>query len=65
MIRFFNRFSTKGGSCMKPLTVEWIAKAENDYRFCVREYRARRAPNYDRTMFGEYMRHVFAVLASL
>jgi len=50
---------------MKPLTVEWIAKAENDYRFCVREYRARRAPNYDRTMFGEYMRHVFAVLASL
>jgi len=36
---------------MKPLTHEWIAKAEGDYRTAGREWRVRRDPNYDAVCF--------------
>ena len=36
---------------MKPLTNEWIAKAEGDFTSALREYRARKAPNYDSACF--------------
>lgn len=36
---------------MKPLTHEWIAKAEGDYRTACREWRVRRQPNYDAVCF--------------
>ncbi|MEI6788771.1 MAG: HEPN domain-containing protein [bacterium] len=36
---------------MKPLTGEWIAKAEGDYRTACREWRVRRLPNYDAVCF--------------
>lgn len=36
---------------MKPLTSEWVAKAENDYASACREYRARKHPNHDLTCF--------------
>jgi len=36
---------------MKPLTREWIEKAEADWRTAQRECRARRAPNYDAVCF--------------
>ena len=36
---------------MKPLTHEWIAKAEGDYRTACREWRVRRLPNYDAVCF--------------
>ncbi len=36
---------------MKPLTREWIAKAEADYRTASREWRVRRQPNYDAVCF--------------
>jgi HEPN domain-containing protein len=36
---------------MKPLTHEWIAKAEADYRTACREWRVRRQPNYDAVCF--------------
>ena len=36
---------------MKPLTREWIAKAEGDYITATREFRARKAPNYDACCF--------------
>ncbi len=36
---------------MKPLTLEWIAKAEGDYRTACREWRVRRLPNYDAVCF--------------
>lgn len=32
---------------MKPLTGEWIEKAEADFNSAQREYRARKRPNYD------------------
>ena len=32
---------------MKPLTAEWVAKAEGDLTTAQRELRARKAPNYD------------------
>lgn len=32
---------------MKPLTREWVDKAEGDFHSCERETRARRYPNYD------------------
>ena len=32
---------------MKPITLEWIAKAEGDWNSAQREYRARQRPNYD------------------
>jgi HEPN domain-containing protein len=36
---------------MKPLTHEWIAKAEGDFATLLREMRARTAPNYDAACF--------------
>lgn len=32
---------------MKPLTAEWVAKAEGDFAMVEREARARRAPSWD------------------
>jgi HEPN domain-containing protein len=36
---------------MKPLTHEWIGKAEGDFATAKREVRARKAPNYDAACF--------------
>ena len=36
---------------MKPLTREWVNKAEGDYATAARETRARRSPNYDAACF--------------
>jgi HEPN domain-containing protein len=36
---------------MKPLTQEWIDKAEGDYASAQRERRARKFPNYDAACF--------------
>ena len=36
---------------MNPLTLEWVDKAEGDYLTANREYRARKAPNYDAVCF--------------
>ncbi len=36
---------------MKPLTREWVAKAEGDFATAQRELRARKAPNYDAACF--------------
>jgi HEPN domain-containing protein len=36
---------------MKPITIEWIAKAEGDWHSAVRESRARKYPNYDSACF--------------
>ncbi|OGA19394.1 MAG: DNA-binding protein [Betaproteobacteria bacterium RIFCSPLOWO2_02_FULL_63_19] len=36
---------------MKPLTREWVNKAEGDYATATREARARKSPNYDATCF--------------
>jgi len=36
---------------MKPITLEWVAKAEGDWDSAQREYRARQRPNYDATCF--------------
>ena len=36
---------------MKPLTQEWIDKAEGDWATANREYRARKNPNYDAVCF--------------
>lgn len=36
---------------MKPLTLEWIEKAEGDYRTACREWRVRRQPNFDAVCF--------------
>ncbi len=36
---------------MKPITLEWVAKAEGDFASALREYRARKAPNYDSACF--------------
>jgi hypothetical protein len=32
---------------MKPLTREWVKKAEGDFATAQRELRARKSPNYD------------------
>lgn len=32
---------------MKPIALEWVAKAEGDFATVEREARARKAPNYD------------------
>ena len=37
--------------CMKPATREWIEKAEADFVSAVREYRARKQPNFDAACF--------------
>jgi HEPN domain-containing protein len=36
---------------MKPLTHEWVEKAEEDFISAQREYRARKRPNYNATCF--------------
>jgi HEPN domain-containing protein len=36
---------------MKPLTGEWVKKAEGDFTSAQREFRARKAPNYDAACF--------------
>ena len=36
---------------MKPLTLEWVEKAEGDFISAQREYRARKYPNYDSACF--------------
>src|SRR6266849_3238744 len=36
---------------MKPLTREWVEKAEGDFATAGRELRARKAPNYDAVCF--------------
>jgi HEPN domain-containing protein len=36
---------------MKPITLEWIEKAEGDFTSAQREYRARKNPNYDSACF--------------
>jgi len=36
---------------MKPLTREWVSKAEGDYATARREVRARRQPNFDAACF--------------
>ncbi len=36
---------------MQPVTLEWIEKAEGDFRTAVRELRARKLPNYDAACF--------------
>ena len=36
---------------MKPLTREWVEKAEGDFLTATREYRARKSPNYDAVCF--------------
>jgi HEPN domain-containing protein len=36
---------------MKPLTQEWVDKAEGDFATASREIKARKAPNYDAVCF--------------
>jgi HEPN domain-containing protein len=36
---------------MKPLTIEWVEKAEGDFIMVERECRARKSPNYDGACF--------------
>ena len=36
---------------MKPLTLEWVEKAEGDFATAERELRARKNPNYDASCF--------------
>lgn len=40
-----------GGCSMKPLTSEWIEKAEGDFATGSREIRVRKSPNYDAVCF--------------
>lgn len=47
---------------MKPITAEWVAKAEGDFAMMERECRARKNPNYDGICFhaqqcaGKYLK---------
>ncbi len=36
---------------MQSVTTEWVAKAEGDFTTALREYRARKSPNYDAACF--------------
>ena len=36
---------------MKPLSLEWVGKAEGDFATAVREIRSRRSPNFDAACF--------------
>lgn len=36
---------------MKPITLEWIEKAEGDWATMLREYRVRKNPNYEAVCF--------------
>ncbi len=38
---------------MKPITLEWVEKAEGDYASAHRELRARKNPNYNAACFHE------------
>ncbi len=40
-----------GGCFMKPLTREWVEKAEGDFATAAREIRVRKSPNYDAVCF--------------
>jgi len=40
-----------GGWSMRPLTAEWVKKAEGDYQMAGREFRARKNPYYDGVCF--------------
>src|SRR4051812_24543529 len=41
----------RGRFFMKPLTREWIKKAEGDFKTAGRELRARKSPNFDSSCF--------------
>lgn len=41
---------------MKPLTREWVEKAEGDFATASRELRARKSPNYDAACFHAQQR---------
>src|SRR5438309_728249 len=41
----------KGWFSMRPLTKEWVAKAEADYESALMLYRKRKSPNYDGACF--------------
>lgn len=45
------RFTIGVSGSMKPLTREWIGKAEADYASTEREFRARKNPNHDAVCF--------------
>jgi hypothetical protein len=36
---------------MKPITLEWIEKAEGDWRAMLKTYRGRKDPSYDAACF--------------
>jgi HEPN domain-containing protein len=42
---------------MKPLTREWVKKAEGDFQTAQRETRARKLPNYDSACFHAQQVH--------
>jgi hypothetical protein len=49
---FIKEILDRGQSAaMKPLTQEWIEKAEGDFRTARRELQAKRLPNYDAVCF--------------
>lgn len=39
------------GFCMSDISKEWLVKAEGDFQTALREYRARKLPNYDAVCF--------------
>src|SRR5437667_10662757 len=45
------RSSAKGSCSMKPLTRQWVKKAEADFQSVRRELRARKQPNLDGACF--------------
>lgn len=45
------RFLQKERLSMKPMTLEWVAKAEGDFAVMEREARVRKKPNYDAMCF--------------
>src|SRR5438309_443570 len=45
------RFRTRARCFMKPLTREWVKKAEGDFSTAQREIRARKSPNHDSACF--------------
>src|SRR3979411_2476448 len=51
MIGSFAKSSTGAAPCMKPITNEWIAKAEGDFAPAQREVNATEHPNYDAVCF--------------
>ncbi|MBA3715589.1 MAG: hypothetical protein H0W76_24565 [Pyrinomonadaceae bacterium] len=46
---------------MKPITQEWIGKAEGDYDVTHREVRARKSPSYDAACFRRTIRQSFGL----